>query len=73
MYFAPDERHEPPYRIQTQVEAILDVAQDVSSTGVETIDPKMPRPFSVSENNNDSLGVEQMVRIEPERSDRQSA
>jgi hypothetical protein len=43
-YFAPNDRHEPPYKKQIFVEAIIDVAADGTMAGIEIIDPKMPPP-----------------------------
>ena len=43
-YFAPTDRHGPPYEEQIFVEAIIDVAADGTMAGIEIISSKMPPP-----------------------------
>ena len=45
-YFAPEGRARPPYKVQLEVRAILDIAADGTLAGVELIDPLMPPPPS---------------------------
>lgn len=43
-YFAPVNRHPPPYKTQRRVTAIIDIAPDGTLAGVELIDDMPPPP-----------------------------
>jgi hypothetical protein len=43
-YFAPENRHKPPYLEQREVIAILDIAADGTLAGVELIMGELPQP-----------------------------
>ena len=54
-YFAPVDRHPPPYLKQREVRAIIDIAEDGTLAGIDLIDDMPPPPATVCGRNDKAI------------------